>query len=107
MSANNSAEVLETDSEEPARIQPQYAFELQTLVRPSHQYPRCSGASMVALNSGERAVVVEARPDEPDHPRVRVIRDADGKLLEEPYEVDLREAAPEERPITEVYLKPR
>ncbi|MHC4972294.1 MAG: HD-GYP domain-containing protein [Planctomycetota bacterium] len=63
--------------------------------------------SEVALNSGERAVVVEARPDEPDHPRVRVIRDADGKLLEEPYEVDLREAAREERPITEVYLKPR
>jgi HD-GYP domain-containing protein (c-di-GMP phosphodiesterase class II) len=63
--------------------------------------------SEVALNSGERAVVVEARPDAPDHPRVRVIRDADGKLLEEPYEVDLREAAREEQPITEVYLKPR
>ena len=61
----------------------------------------------VALNSGERAVVVEARPEAPDHPRVRVIRDADGKLLEEPYEVDLREAAREEQPITEVYLKPR
>lgn len=63
--------------------------------------------SEVALSSGERAVVVEARPDAPDHPRVRVIKDADGKLLEEPYEVDLREAAREEQPITEVYLKPR
>jgi HD-GYP domain-containing protein (c-di-GMP phosphodiesterase class II) len=63
--------------------------------------------SEVALNSGERAVVVEARPDAPDHPRVRVIRDADGRLLDEPYEVDLLEAAREERPITEVYLKPR
>jgi hypothetical protein len=60
----------------------------------------------VALSSGERAVVVEARPEAPDHPRVRVIRDADGKLLEEPYEVDLREAARDEQPITEVYLKP-
>lgn len=63
--------------------------------------------SEVALSSGERAVVVEARPEAPNHPRVRVIRDADGKLLEEPYEVDLREAARAERPITEVYLKPR
>ena len=63
--------------------------------------------SEVALNSGERAVVVEARPEAPDHPRVRVIRDTDGKLLDEPYEVDLREAALEEQPITEVYLKPR
>jgi HD-GYP domain-containing protein (c-di-GMP phosphodiesterase class II) len=62
--------------------------------------------SEVALSSGERAVVVEARPEAPDHPRVRVIRDADGKLLEEPYEVDLREAARDEQPITEVYLKP-
>ena len=51
--------------------------------------------------------MVEARPEAPDHPRVRVIRDADGKLLDDPYEVDLREAAPEEQPITEVYLKPR
>jgi HD-GYP domain-containing protein (c-di-GMP phosphodiesterase class II) len=63
--------------------------------------------SEVALSSGERAVVVEARPEAPNHPRVRVIRDADGKLLEDPYEVDLREAVRDERPITEVYLKPR
>ncbi|MHC4548441.1 MAG: HD-GYP domain-containing protein [Planctomycetota bacterium] len=64
--------------------------------------------SEVLLSSGERGIVLDISAEAPDHPRLRVVRDAEGKLLAEPYEIDLREAAGDDpQPIQRVYLKPR
>ena len=62
--------------------------------------------SEVKLDSGERALVLESWPEAPHQPLVRVFLDADGNRLAEPYEVDLRDAGPDARPIVEVFLKP-
>lgn len=62
--------------------------------------------SQVKLVSGERALVLRTHPRDPDRPLVRVFEDCDGKLLKEPYEIDLRDTNPLERVITEVSLKP-
>jgi HD-GYP domain-containing protein (c-di-GMP phosphodiesterase class II) len=63
--------------------------------------------SEVALESGERAIVVEVFPDTPHHPKVRVVKDGKGRAIAEPHLLDLREAGPETRPVTEVFLKPK
>jgi len=61
----------------------------------------------VALEGGERAIVVEVFADAPHHPRVRVVKDRDGNAVAEPYMLDLREAGPETRPVSEIFLKPK
>jgi putative nucleotidyltransferase with HDIG domain len=63
--------------------------------------------SEVVLESGEHAIVVEVFPDAPHHPRVRVVKDNKGRAVAEPHLLDLREAGPETRPVTEVFLKPK
>ena len=63
--------------------------------------------SEVALEGGERAIVVEVFADTPHHPRVRVVKDREGNTIAEPYVVDLREAGPETRPVAQVFLKPK
>lgn len=63
--------------------------------------------SEVALEGGERAIVVEVFADAPHHPRVRVVKDREGHAIAEPYLLDLREAGLDARPVTEVFLKPR
>ena len=60
----------------------------------------------VTLRSGERGIVVAVHPDQPKRPMVRVIEDADGNEIEEPYALDLREAPADENPIARVCLKP-
>ena len=63
--------------------------------------------SEVALESGERAIVVEVFADAPHHPRVRVVKDREGRAVVEPYVLDLREAGLDARPVTQVFLKPK
>jgi HD-GYP domain-containing protein (c-di-GMP phosphodiesterase class II) len=63
--------------------------------------------SEVALEGGERGIVVEAFADAPHHPRVRVVKDREGRAVAEPYVLDLREAGLDTRPVTEIFLKPK
>jgi len=63
--------------------------------------------SEVTLESGERAIVVEVFGNAPYHPRVRVVKDREGRQVAEPYLLDLREAGLDTRPITGIRLKPR
>jgi HD-GYP domain-containing protein (c-di-GMP phosphodiesterase class II) len=63
--------------------------------------------SEVTLESGERGIVVEAFADAPHHPRVRVVKDREGRPVVDPYMLDLREAGLDTRPVTGVFLKPR
>lgn len=63
--------------------------------------------SEVTLESGERGIVVEVFADAPHHPRVRVVKDHEGRPVAEPYVLDLREAGLDTRPVTGVFLKPR
>jgi len=60
----------------------------------------------VRLENGQRAIVVHVYPDTPHHPRVRVVRESDGRAVKDPYVVELKDAGPDARPIAEVYLKP-
>ena len=53
MTASKSAEVVDNNSGESIRNQSQCAFDMQTLVRPTREYPRCCGVSIVELNSGD------------------------------------------------------
>ena len=62
--------------------------------------------SEVTLESGERAIVVKTFPEEPRRPLVRVIEDADGRPLTDPFDLDLREDLESPQPIVEVLLKP-
>jgi HD-GYP domain-containing protein (c-di-GMP phosphodiesterase class II) len=63
--------------------------------------------SEVTLESGEQGLVVEVFADAPHHPRVRVVKDREGRPVAEPYMLDLREAGLDTRPVTDVRLKPR
>lgn len=63
--------------------------------------------SEVTLESGERAIVVEVFADAPHHPRVRVVKDREGRSIAEPHMLDLREAGLDTRPITGIRMKPR
>ncbi|MFI5401841.1 MAG: HD-GYP domain-containing protein [Planctomycetota bacterium] len=63
--------------------------------------------SEVALEGGERAIVVEVFAEAPHHPRVRVVKDREGQAVAEPYMLDLREAGLDTRPVTKVFLKPK
>ena len=63
--------------------------------------------SEVALEGGERAIVVEVFADAPHHPRVRVTKDREGRPVVEPYVLDLREAGLDTRPVAQIFLKPK
>ena len=62
--------------------------------------------SEVTLHTGEKAIVVKTFDDAPRRPLVHVIEDADGHQLDEPRELDLREATDSAEPIVEICLKP-
>jgi HD-GYP domain-containing protein (c-di-GMP phosphodiesterase class II) len=63
--------------------------------------------SEVRLSGGELGIVLETFSETPHLPRVRITEDAKGEPLAEPYDVDLRAvAAPGERPVRQVFLKP-
>ncbi len=63
--------------------------------------------SEVSLHTGERGVVIEAYPDAPHHPRVRIMTDESGRTLASPLDLDLRDRIEEDdRPIDKVHLKP-
>jgi hypothetical protein len=43
----------------------------------------------LTLNTGEKGVVVDINPSAPQRPVVRVLFDADGQKVTQPYEIDL------------------
>jgi HD-GYP domain-containing protein (c-di-GMP phosphodiesterase class II) len=63
--------------------------------------------SEVQLEGGERAIVVDVFADAPHHPRVRVVKDRDGRAVAQPYLLDLREAGLDTRPVSQIFLKPK
>jgi putative nucleotidyltransferase with HDIG domain len=72
-----------------------------------HRATSSPPGSEVVLESGERAIVVDVFPDAPAHPRVRVVKDRDGRPVADPYLLDLREAGLDTRPVAQIFLKPR
>ena len=76
---------------------------LKTLFERMTNSPPGSG---VTLTTGERGLVIGVFAEQPDRPLVRILHDADGEPVHEPYEIDLRDIAPEENSIVEICLKP-
>ncbi len=54
--------------------------------------------SVVLLNTGETAIVVSPSPSDPARPRVRIIADSTGAMIE-PHDVDLSEAGTNDRSV--------
>ena len=54
--------------------------------------------SVVLLNTGETAIVVSPSPSDPARPRVRIIADSTGSMIE-PHDVDLSEAGTNDRSV--------
>ncbi len=72
----------------------------------AHRLTQSPPGSQVVLNTGERATVVEARPEDPDRPRVKVVTDKKGDWLDAPKVIDLAEQAHARTTVEKVLLKP-
>jgi hypothetical protein len=62
--------------------------------------------TLVRVRGGSVGVVLEARPDHPDRPRIALVQDPVGDTLPSPVVVDLRENEDEANLISEALLRP-